>query len=121
MSSLLLVDDEQEASEALKMYLELKGFTVRLALSGREGVAAVKEAVPDLVLLDLQMTGIDGWETLRQMRGIAPNVRVVILTGSVPDRELEEKAVSGGALGFITKPIRLDDLVPQIQGFLGKT
>lgn len=120
MSSLLLVDDEKDAIEAMQMYLEMNGYTVRLALSGQEGVEAVKAAVPDLVLLDLQMTGIDGWETLKQMRGIAPNIQVVILTGSVPDRELEEKAASGGALGFITKPIQLDDLVPQIRGFLGK-
>lgn len=118
MTSLLLVDDERDASEALRGYLESCGFTARAVFSGQEGIAAVKELRPDLVLLDLQMTGMDGWQTLLKMREIAPDIRVVILTGSTPDRSMEEKARTGGALGFITKPIPLNDLVPKIQGFL---
>ena len=121
MASLLLVDDERDATEALQMFLELRGFEIRIAFSGDKGILAVREKAPDLVLLDLQMPGMDGWQTLQQMRQIAPDLRVVILTGSVPDRELEEKAKTGGALGFITKPIQLDDLVPQIREFLGKS
>ena len=117
--SLLIVDDERDTSESLKMFLDLKGFTVRLAFSGQEGVVAVREAVPDLVLLDLQMPGgMDGWQALKQMKQIAPNVRVAIVTGSVPDRGLEELAIKEGAIGIVTKPIRIDDLVPQIQTFL---
>lgn len=121
MAHLLLVDDEKDATEALQMFLELRGFEVRLAFSGEKGIEAVREKAPDLVLLDLQMPGMNGWQALQQMRQIAPDLRVVILTGSVPDRELEEKAQQGGALGFITKPIQLEELAPQIQSFLSKT
>ena len=120
MPSLLLVDDEKDVNEALKMYLEMHGFTVRTVFSGQEGLAAVKEAKPDLVMLDLQMTGMDGWQTLLKMREIAPDIHVAILTGSVSDRDLEEKAKTSGVLGFITKPIQLDDLVPKIKGFLAE-
>lgn len=113
--SLLLVDDERDTSESLKMFLDLKGFAVRLAFSGQEGVDAVREAVPDLVLLDLQMPGgMDGWQALKQMKQLAPNVRVAIVTGSVPDRGLEQLALQEGAIGIVTKPIRIDDLVPKI-------
>lgn len=118
-NSLLIVDDEKDTSESLKMFLDMKGFTVRIAFSGQEGVAAVREAVPDLVLLDLQMPGgLDGWQTLKQMRQIASSVRVVIVTGSAADRGLEELAVQEGAIGIITKPISIDELVPKIRAFL---
>lgn len=117
-NSLLLVDDERDTNDALKMFLELKGFTVRVAYSGQEGVAAVRETVPDLVLLDLQMPGMDGWQALKQMKQLAPHVRVVIVTGSVPDRGLEELALQEGAIGIITKPIQVDELTPKIQSFI---
>lgn len=117
--SLLIVDDERDASESLKMLLDLKGFAVRLAFSGSEGVAAVAQAVPDLVLLDLQMPGgMDGWETLKQMHQIAPAIRVVILTGSVADRSLEQLALQEGAVGVITKPIQIEELPPKIRAFM---
>ncbi len=117
--SLLIVDDERDTSESLRMFLETKGFTVRIAFSGQEGVAAVREAVPDLVMLDLQMPGVlDGWQTLKQMRQIASSIRVVIVTGSTPDRGLEDLAVQEGAIGIITKPISIGELVPRIHAFL---
>ena len=117
--SLLIVDDEKDTSESLKMFLDMKGFTVRIAFSGQEGIAAVRAAVPDLVMLDLQMPGgLDGWQTLKQMKQIASGIRVVIVTGSTPDRGLEELAVQEGAIGIITKPISVDALVPKLQEFL---
>jgi len=109
--SLLIVDDEKDTSESLKMFLDMKGFAVRIAFSGQEGITAVREAVPDLVMLDLQMPGgLDGWQTLKQMKQIASGIRVVIVTGSTPDRGLEQLAIQEGAIGIITKPIDLDDL-----------
>ena len=117
--SLLLVDDERDTSESLKMFLDLKGFAVRIAFSGQAGVDAVRESVPDLVLLDLQMPGgMDGWQALKQMKQFAPNVRVAIVTGSVPDRGLEQLALQEGAIGIVTKPIRVDELVPKIHELL---
>ena len=116
--SVLIVDDERDAIDAMKMYLDLQGFDVRLAYSGSEGVNAAKEAKPDLVLLDLAMPGMDGWQALKLMKESAPDLRVVILTGSVPDRNLEEQVKQEGAIGIITKPIQIDELVPKIQSFI---
>ena len=116
--SILIVDDERDANEALKMFLEMRGFSVRVAASGQEGVDAVKEAQPDLVLLDLAMPFMDGWKTLKSMREVSPDLRVSILTGSVPDSDLEEQAKQKGAIGFITKPIQVQGLPAQIKALL---
>ncbi len=117
--SVLIVDDERDAIDAMKMFLDLQGLDIRLAYSGAEGLAAIRQAVPDLVLLDLQMPGgMDGWETLKQMRQIAPDIRVVILTGSVPDRDLEQLVLKEGARGIITKPIQINELAPKIRAFI---
>ncbi len=117
--SVLIVDDERDAIDAMKMFLDLQGLDIRLAYSGAEGLAAIRQAVPDLVLLDLQMPGgMDGWETLQQMRQIAPDIRVVILTGSVPDRDLEQLVLKEGARGIITKPIQINELAPKIRAFI---
>lgn len=116
--SLLIVDDERDAVDAMKMYLDLQGFDVRLAYSGSEGVNAAKEAKPDLVLLDLAMPGMDGWQALKLMKESAPDLRVVIVTGSVPDRNLEEQVKQEGAIGILIKPIRISELAPKIRSFI---
>ena len=116
--TLLLVDDEREATEALQMLLELRGVTARIAASGREAVAAVQAGVPDLVLLDLHLPGTTGWEVLRQLRRLAPALRVVIVTGSGVDRDVERQAREVGALGVLLKPISVDDLLAAIRRFL---
>lgn len=117
-SSLLVVDDERDASDGLQGFLELQGFSVRVAYSGEAALAAVHAAVPDLVLLDLLMPGWDGWETLRRLREVAPTVRVVILTGGLPDRDVERQALKAGAMGILTKPLPIDELPGKIRGFL---
>lgn len=118
MPTLLLVDDEQEATEALQMVLELRGFTVRRAASGAEAVAAVRHAVPDLVLLDLQLPDMTGWDVLRQLRQHAPAIKAVIVTGSSVDRDLERQALETGALGLLLKPMPVEEMIEAVQRFL---
>ena len=116
--SLLIVDDEREACEGLQQFLALQGFLVRGVFSGEAGVAAVQAATPDLVLLDLQMPGIDGWETLARMRAIVPALRVVILTGSLSDPRVGRMTQQGKILGFLEKPLPIEDLPRRIRAFL---
>lgn len=118
MPTLLLVDDEQEATEALQMVLELRGFTVRRAASGTEAVAAVLHAVPDLLLLDLQLPDMTGWDVLRRLRQQIPAIKAVIVTGSSVDRDLERQALETGALGVLLKPMPVEELVAAIHRFL---
>lgn len=118
MPTLLLVDDERDATEALQMLLELRGFTVCLAASGAAAVAAVRQQVPDLVLLDLQLPDMTGWDVLHQLRQQAPTLRAVIVTGSSVDRDLERQALETGALGVLLKPMPVEELVAAIHRFL---
>ncbi len=121
MPSLLIVDDEVEACESLKFFLEMKDWKVRTAHDGLSGINAVREFVPDLVLLDIQFKGgMDGWGALKEMKKITPYIKVLILTGSVQEAGLEQQVKESGALGLITKPIPIDTLEPTLHSYIQK-
>src|ERR1700674_1712628 len=77
--SILVVDDEPHLVRAVRMYLELEGYTVFGAQSGEEALEAVRDWLPDLVVLDVMLPGLNGFETLQEMRRVS-NVPVIILT-----------------------------------------
>ena len=108
----LLVDDDERVREVVRINLEFEGYTVREAADGNEGLAAIDEAKPDLVLLDVMMPQVDGWEMLRRMqdRYGAGAIPVVMFSGKIDD-QAEEQAASRGAQGFIGKPFDLQQLI----------
>lgn len=113
---ILLVDDEPHLVRAIRMYLELQGYAVFDAHSGEDGLEAVREKLPDLVVLDILMPGLDGFETLEELRGFS-NVPVILLTA----RGEEEHKVRGLALGaddYVTKPFGQRELLARIQAVL---
>jgi CheY-like chemotaxis protein len=90
----------------LRTLLELSSFEVETASNGTEALALVKEgSVPDVVLLDMQMPGIDGLRTLRQLRKLHPELKVIMCSG-VDDRRKIRRAASLGAQAYILKPIQ---------------
>lgn len=108
----LLVDDDEQMRTLVRATLELEGYTVREADGAVAGLAAIDEATPALVLLDVMMPHIDGWEMLRRMQeryGVGA-VPVVMFSGMADDRAAEE-AASRGAQGFVGKPFDLRELV----------
>ena len=108
----LLVDDDPQVRELVRINLEFEGYTVREAADAEEGLEAIAEAKPDLVLLDVMMPHVDGWEMLRRMQenfGVGA-IPVVMFSGKVDERA-EEQAASRGAQGFIGKPFDLQQLV----------
>jgi excisionase family DNA binding protein len=108
----LLVDDDARVRELVRINLEFEGYTVREAADADEGLAAIDEAKPDLVLLDVMMPHVDGWEMLRRMQeryGVGA-IPVVMFSGKA-DEQAEEKATSRGAQGFVGKPFDLQELV----------
>jgi excisionase family DNA binding protein len=108
----LLVDDDERVRELVRINLEFEGYTVREAADANEGLAAIDEAKPDLVLLDVMMPQVDGWEMLTRMQeryGVGA-IQVVMFSGKVDDRA-EEQATSRGAAGFVGKPFDLQQLV----------
>ncbi|HEY5098591.1 MAG TPA: response regulator [Gaiellaceae bacterium] len=108
----LLVDDDEHVRELVRINLEFEGYTVREAADANEGLAAIDEAKPDLVLLDVMMPQVDGWEMLTRMQeryGVGA-IPVVMFSGKV-DEQAEEQATSRGAQGFVGKPFDLQQLV----------
>ena len=108
----LLVDDDAKVRELVRINLEFEGYDVREAAGADEGLAAIEEAKPDLVLLDVMMPHVDGWEMLRQIqdRYGAGAIPVVMFSGKVDERA-EQQAATRGAQGFVGKPFDLQQLV----------
>jgi excisionase family DNA binding protein len=108
----LLVDDDERVRELVRVNLEFEGYAVREAGGADEGLAAIEEAKPDLILLDVMMPQVDGWETLRQIqeRWGAGAIPVVMFSGQV-DEGAEAQATAGGAQGFVGKPFQMQELI----------
>lgn len=109
----LLVDDEQQFVEVLAERLEARGFSVRTAVSGDEGLVKLREQEADVVILDMQMPGRDGVDSLREIKRISPLIEVIMLTGHATI----DSGIQGlklGAYDYLMKPAETEDLVPKI-------
>jgi len=106
MRKILVVDDEIIIRDLLEDFLSRKGYDVYTASDGRAAIAEVKEIKPHIVLLDIMMPGMDGIDTLEEIRRIDPRVGVIMITG-VLDEKLGKRAMKLGAFDYITKPLDL--------------
>ena len=109
---ILIVDDDERLREFISVNLEMEGYGVREASSAEEGLAALEEEPPDLVLLDVMMPEVDGWEMLRRVQerhGVGA-IPVIMFSGKVDDDALK-RATSRGAQGFIGKPFNPQQLI----------
>ena len=101
----LIVDDDERLREYVRVNLEAEGYVVREAASAEEGLAALDEESPDLILLDVMMPKVDGWEMLQRVQekhGVGA-IPVIMFSGKVDEQSAAE-ATSRGAQGFIGKP-----------------
>jgi DNA-binding response OmpR family regulator len=116
----LVVDDDATVSDVVCRYLERAGYTVALAADGSTALAALREQRPHLVVLDLMLPGIDGLEVCRQMRAVASDLPVVMLTalGTEADRVL---GLELGADDYVTKPFSPRELVLRVQSVLRRS
>lgn len=112
---ILVVDDQREIRDLTRAILENAGYSASTAASGRDALQAVREARFDLVLLDINMPGMDGWETLRLLKAddILASVPVVMFSvkKEVSDRV---QGIQEGAVGYITKPFEVDALLSRV-------
>jgi excisionase family DNA binding protein len=109
---ILIVDDDERLREFVRVNLEMEGYAVREASSADEGLAALDEEPPDLILLDVMMPEVDGWEMLRRVQerhGVGA-IPVIMFSGKV-DEDSMKRATSGGAQGFIGKPFNPQQLI----------
>lgn len=118
----LLVDDYPDAREMYREYLVFSGFDVAEASSGREAIDLASDIRPDIILMDLSLPGMDGWEATRLLKAqpVTENIPVVALTGHALAGHSED-ARRAGCDAFITKPCLPDALVDAIRRVLSKT
>ena len=117
--TVLIVDDDERLREYVRVNLEMEGYTVREAGSAEEGLGVLDEATPDLVLLDVMMPEVDGWEMLQRVQerhGIG-TIPVIMFSGKV-DSQGAEEAATRGAQGFIGKPFNPQQLIDQTKQLL---
>jgi two-component system nitrogen regulation response regulator NtrX len=108
--TILVVDDEIAICQSLKAILEDEGYQVLTASSGEEAIKIVAEEMPQLVLLDIWLPGIDGLETLKAVHAAHPNVLIIMMSGH-GTIETAVKATKLGAFDFIEKPLSLDKVI----------
>lgn len=111
MAKLLIVDDENDVTEFASNFFRKRKVECITASSGEETLSMLNKEHPDLVLLDIKMTGIDGIETLKRIRDTGSKVRVIMVTGRKPEEESSfDKCRQLGAIDYIHKPLELDEL-----------
>ena len=121
MPKVLLVEDNEESREGLSRYLRRNGYEILLAVDGRQAVDVARAAVPDLILIDLNLPVLDGWEATRQLKA-APQTRgipVIALTAHAMSGD-REKALESGCDDYDTKPIDLPRLLEKMTAALGR-
>jgi CheY-like chemotaxis protein len=116
---ILVVDDYQDAREMYSEYLQFSGFRVAEARNGNEAVEQALSLKPDLILMDLSLPGMDGWEATRVLKANdgTKRIPVVALTGHAL-AGASEGAKRAGCDAFVTKPCLPDDLVVEIRRML---
>lgn len=117
LGRILVVEDNPKNLKLVRDVLTFHGFEVIEATSGEDGVRLTQEMAPDLILMDLQLPGIDGSEALRQIRKTGNSVPVVAVTAFAMDND-RVRAFDDGFDGYVEKPISVTGLSQQVSDFL---
>ncbi len=116
----LIVDDEPNILVSLEFLMKQKGYDVRVVNNGKEALAAIGEFVPDLVLLDVMMPYMSGYELAQKVRENYAWSRMKIVMLSAKGRDVEvTKGMAMGADAYVTKPFSTKDLVEKVRALLG--
>jgi two-component system cell cycle response regulator DivK len=121
MPKILLVEDNEMNRDMLSRRLAKRGYEVAVALDGEQGLAAAHADAPSLILMDMSLPGMDGWETTRRLKA-APEtagIPVIALTAHAMAGD-REKALAAGCDDFDTKPVELTRLLEKIEALLGR-
>ena len=119
---ILVIDDEKDLIELVRYNLEKEGFVVRSAQDGEAGLSAAKKELPDLILVDLMLPGIDGLDVCRSLRSDNRTARIpVIMLTAKGDTSDKVNGISEGADDYVVKPFEFDELLARIQMILRRT
>ncbi|MEW6482723.1 MAG: response regulator [bacterium] len=118
---MLIVDDDIDISEIIKTILEMEGYEVTIAYDGMSALDISYQKKPDLVLLDIMMPGMDGWDVLKRLKACRKtlHIPVAMVTARINPEE-KIKAFKEGAEEFITKPLHIDDFLRRINRLFHK-
>ena len=119
MPSILIVEDDELNRDSLRRLLRRRGYDILLAVDGEEALTVARAERPDVILMDMRLPGIDGWEATRRLKA-APETRaipIVALTAHAMASDRDE-ALAAGCDDHDTKPIDLDRLLPKIRALL---
>ena len=121
MPKILLVEDNEPSRDALGRRLQRRGYEVVLAVDGQEAVSTARQVKPDLVLMDLGLPVIDGWEATRQLKADATTqqIPIIVLSAHAMTND-REQALIAGADDFDSKPVHFERLVEKIEDILGQ-
>ena len=120
MAKILLVEDNEMNRDMLSRRLERRGYEVVIAVDGQQGVELAQSTTPDLILMDMSLPVIDGWEATRQLKSMdrMKAVPIIALTAHAMSGD-REKALEAGCNDYDTKPIELPRLLGKIEALLG--
>jgi CheY-like chemotaxis protein len=120
MPRLLIVEDNEMNRDMLSRRLAKRGYDVAIAVDGEQGLAMARSAPPALILMDMSLPGLDGWEATRQLKSLPETrgVPVIALTAHAMAGD-REKAIAAGCDDFDTKPVDLARLLEKIEALLG--
>jgi DNA-binding response OmpR family regulator len=119
MTSVLIVEDDRALRKLLRSYLELEAISVIEAGSGEDALATIARAAPDLVLLDVRLPGIDGFEVLRRLHTVGTSVPVMLVT-SVEDEVDQLVGYRLGAIDYVVKPVSPKVLAAKVKAFANR-
>ena len=116
---ILVIEDEQKIADFLRRGLTYEGFQVEVRNDGESGLKAARDNPPDLVILDVMLPGLDGWEVCRRLRAGGP-VSILMLTAkdAVPDRV---KGFESGSDDYVTKPFAFEELIARVRALLRRS
>jgi len=121
MAKILLVEDNEENRDMLSRRLTRRGYEVVNALDGGQGVAMAQSEIPDLILMDMDLPVLNGWEATRQLKS-APETQAIPIIALTAHAMMgdREKTIDAGCDDYDTKPIEFSRLLGKIEAFLGK-
>jgi CheY-like chemotaxis protein len=121
MPKILLVEDNEMNRDMLSRRLQRRGYEVVIAVDGEQGVAMARAESPALVLMDMSLPALDGWEATRRIKAdsVTAAIPVIALTAHAMSGD-REKALEAGCDDFDTKPIELDRLLGKIEALLAR-
>ena len=121
MRTIMVVEDNEPSRDALCRRLERRGYQVLPAVDGEEAVAMGRVRLPDLILMDLGLPGIDGWEATRRLKSdaVTRHIPLIVLSAHAMSND-RDMALAAGGDDFDSKPIRFDQLMVKIEALLAK-